>query len=348
MRVGTFDILRARGDRDLIRRLATYIATDVFEGWESLPTRTSERTAEALTRDPPTGIASHVTEGTGIEEENRFTRLYRQIVRRNARTVAAWQAYGFMNGVLNTDNTSVFGLSVDFGPFAFMDDFDPNYSPNHDDHALRYSYRNQPTMIYWNLVRLGESLGELMGAGAKVDADDFVQKGVAEEGEEADELVKRAEAIIGRTGAEYKAVFLGEYQRLMARRLGLLTQTEGDFENLFSELLDTLEALELDFNQFFRKLSAVRLAAVETEAGRREAAGIFFHHEGVTGIGNTEEQARDRLAKWLDRWRLRIIDDWGAGEAKDAERQRDMKAMNPKVSASSTLRTPTIDLRTLP
>jgi len=85
-----------------------------------------------------TGISKDATEGEDLEEENRYTRLYRAIVRANARTVAHWQAYGFMNGVLNTDNTSILGLSIDFGPFAFLDTFDPQYTPNHDDHMLRY------------------------------------------------------------------------------------------------------------------------------------------------------------------------------------------------------------------
>ncbi|RAL66372.1 hypothetical protein DID88_006041 [Monilinia fructigena] len=160
LRIGTFDILRARGERDLLRQLCTYIAENVFQGWESLPARNTadDGRVDKIER----GVSKDTIEGPDGLEENRFTRLYREIVRRNAKTVAAWQAYAFTNGVLNTDNTSIFGLSIDFGPFAFLDNFDPNYTPNHDDHMLRYSYRNQPTVIWWNLVRLGESLGELI------------------------------------------------------------------------------------------------------------------------------------------------------------------------------------------
>jgi serine/tyrosine/threonine adenylyltransferase len=289
LRIGSFDILRARGDRDLIRKLSTYIAENVFEGWTSLPSRVTDYQSEV----PQTGIESETIEGPAGAEENRFTRLYREIVRRNAKTVAAWQAYAFTNGVLNTDNTSIIGLSIDFGPFAFLDNFDPNYTPNHDDHMLRYSYRNQPTIIWWNLVRLGESLGELLGAGAGVDAIEFMEKGVRQE--DADELISRAEGIITRAGEEYKAVFLEEYKRLMTARLGLKTHKESDFESLFSELLDSMESLELDFNQFFRKLSNLKVSDLDNEAGRKEAAGVFFNYEGVTGIGNTEESARKRL-----------------------------------------------------
>ncbi|KAI9768877.1 MAG: hypothetical protein M1835_006808, partial [Candelina submexicana] len=278
LRIGTFDILRARGDRNLIRQLSTYIAENVFPGWESLPSKLPSGNPNETALNPERGVPAKAVQGEEGEEENRFARLYREIVRRNAKTVAAWQAYAFTNGVLNTDNTSLFGLSIDFGPFAFLDDFDPNYTPNHDDHMRRYSYSNQPTIIWWNLLRLGESLGELLGAGAKVDDTEFVSKGVSEDF--APELIKRAEGIIGRVGEEYKAVFLDEYKRLMTARLGLKSQKEEDFENLFSEVLDTMEALELDFHQFFRKLSSIKLRDIETDEHRKFVAGRFFHHEG--------------------------------------------------------------------
>jgi uncharacterized protein YdiU (UPF0061 family) len=232
-----------------------------------------------------------------------------------------------MNGVLNTDNTSIYGLSLDYGPFAFMDNFDPQYTPNHDDHMLRYSYKNQPSIIWWNLVRLGESLGELLGAGNKVDDEKFIKDGVSEDMEA--ELIKRAETVIERTGEEFKTVFLNEYKRLMCRRLGLKTEQESDFQKLFSEMLDTLEALELDFNHFFRRLSNLSLSELDTEEKRVAAASVFFHAEGFGGIGYTDQTARARIAKWLESWRARVIEDWGNDG--DNERQTAMKAVNPNV-----------------
>ena len=328
LRIGTFDILRARGDRALIRELATYIAENVFSGWEFLPSSVSDpESASAI--DNLSNIPKCEVQGREGLQENRFSRLYRHVVRQNALTVAKWQAYAFTNGVLNTDNTSIMGLSLDFGPFAFLDNFDPNYTPNHDDHMLRYSYKNQPSIIWWNLVRLGESLGELIGAGARVDDIDFVEKGVSQDWAPA--LIRRAEGIIEKTGKEYKAIFLAEYKTLMAARLGLRSQQDSDFESLYSELLDTMEALELDFNHFFRKLSSVKVFELETEGQRKEVAQRFFHHEGVTGLGNTEESAKTRLGKWLFRWRERILQDWGAESDKDAERETGMKKVNPKV-----------------
>lgn len=96
MRIGTFDLFRNRGDRKTLRVLADYVIEEVLR----LEVGGGER---------------------GVEGGNRYERMYREIVKRNAKTVAKWQAYAFMNGVLNTDNTSILGLSLDFGPFAFMD-----------------------------------------------------------------------------------------------------------------------------------------------------------------------------------------------------------------------------------
>lgn len=100
LRLGNFDILRARGDRALIRKLATYVADHVFGGWESLPGRLDDPDTPGASPPPARGLAAGDVQGPDDAAENRFTRLYREVVRRNAATVAAWQAYGFMNGVL--------------------------------------------------------------------------------------------------------------------------------------------------------------------------------------------------------------------------------------------------------
>lgn len=341
IRLGNFDILRARGDRALIRKLATYVAEEVLGGWDRLPGRLSDPenpTGAPDLEQPPRGVAGEKDVlGPSDTAENRFARLYREVVRRNAVTVAKWQAYGFMNGVLNTDNTSIQGLSIDFGPFAFMDNFDPSYTPNHDDHLLRYSYRNQPTIIWWNLVRFGEAVGELIGAGDIVDSEKFIVDGVSE-GPETDELISRAEKLISQAGEEYKAVFLAEYKRLMTARIGLRRFQESDFQDLFSGLLDTMEALELDFNHFFRRLSSVQVKNLTTDESRKKEAVVFFHKEGISATGVSEEEGRQRVADWLDKWRVRIVEDWGSaaadGErtveaAKDEERIAAMKRVNP-------------------
>ncbi|KAL9104459.1 MAG: hypothetical protein Q9163_000611 [Psora crenata] len=330
LRIGTYDIMRARGDRELIRQLSDYVAEHVYSGWESLPSALQpEQALSKVALNITDSVPKEVIQGPEGAEENRYTRLYRAIVRRNALTVAAWQAYAFTNGVLNTDNTSLLGLSLDFGPFAFLDNFDPNYTPNHDDYMSRYSYKNQPSVIWWNLIRLGESMGELIGSGPKVDDETFVNEAVTEEF--APKLIKRAETLIQNVGEEYKAVFLSEYTRLMRLRLGLKSEQKSDFEELFSELLDTLQALELDFNHFFRRLSSVRVEELETEGQRQDKAGLFYHKEGIPSTsGVSEETGRDRMAAWLLRWAERVKQDWGTSPAAGEERQKQMKKVNPK------------------
>ncbi|KAH8723562.1 hypothetical protein GQ44DRAFT_620142 [Phaeosphaeriaceae sp. PMI808] len=325
IRFGTFDLQRMRGDRKTLRTLADYTAEHVYGGWDKLPSKLPKGEATDTHSQVNTGVAKDAVEGEAGEEENRYTRLYRAILRANALTVAKWQAYGFMNGVLNTDNTSILGLSIDFGPFAFLDTFDPTYTPNHDDHMLRYSYRNQPTIIWWNLVRLGEALGELMGAAATVDTQTFIEKGIHEN--EADDLVQRAEAIIDRAASEYKAVFLAEYKRLMTLRLGLTTQKPTDFDDLMSEFLDCLQAHELDFHHAFRRLAGVGVAELQTESARRDVAGRFFR---AGGAPRQESAGRERIAKWLEKWVGRVREDWGEGPDGDGERRVAMDGVNPK------------------
>ncbi|KJZ80370.1 hypothetical protein HIM_00220 [Hirsutella minnesotensis 3608] len=331
LRLGNFDILRARGDRKLIRKLATFIAEDVFGGWETLPARLDDPDKPDDASPPARSVAADSVQGPDESAENRFTRLYREVVRRNAKTVAAWQAYGFMNGVLNTDNTSIYGLSIDFGPFAFMDNFDPAYTPNHDDFLLRYSYKNQPTIIWWNLVRFGEALGELMGAAADVDDTTFITEGV-QEGQQKG-IIARAEKLIMQAGEEYQAVFLAEYKRLMTARLGLRQPKASDFDSLFTPALDAMEALELDFNHFFRRLSTIKLDEIASPDARREKTSIFFHQEGAPSTVK-EQDAKNLIASWLEKWRDRIQEDWATENQNgsvDAEKERIwfMKSVNP-------------------
>ena len=212
-----------------------------------------------------------------------------------------------------------------------MDNFDPSYTPNHDDHMLRYNYKNQPTIIWWNLVRLGEAFGEVMGMGPDVDDATFIAEGIKEE--QADKVVARAEKLITQAGEEYKATFLAEYKRLMTARLGLKHIRESDFEELFSDCLDTMEALELDFTHFFRRLSGLRVGELATAEARRERASVFFHREGPPKLVN-EEEARTMLEKWLAKWRVRVVEDWNDGnedvsEDKELERITAMKQVNP-------------------
>jgi uncharacterized protein YdiU (UPF0061 family) len=114
-------------------------------------------------------------------------------------------------------------------------------------------------------------------------------------------------------------------------RLGLKTFKESDFEELYSELLDTLEALELDFNHTFRRLSHISTSEIDSDEKRKAVAAKFFHAEGLTSnLAGNEDEARARLARWLEKYRLRVVEDWEEDEGNDEARSSAMKAVNPK------------------
>jgi uncharacterized protein YdiU (UPF0061 family) len=231
-----------------------------------------------------------------------------------------WQVHGFMNGVLNTDNTSILGLSLDFGPFAFMDAFDPDYTPNHDDHMLRYSFGHQPTIIWWNLVRLAEDIAELFVA-PNVDDEEFIKTGVKEP--DADDLAKRAEAIIKDVGNEYKTVFLTEYKSLMAQRMGFKTCKETDMDTMFSPCLDLMAKYELDFHHFFRRLAEipVRGIVLAGEEANAQLAASFVHESA-----KNSDEAKKAVLEFLHSYAARLAEQ----EVEDSERIPAQKKINPK------------------
>lgn len=99
-----------------------------------------------------------------VDEKDRYVLWLRDIAERTARLIALWQAQGFAHGVMNTDNMSILGLTIDFGPYAFLDDYQPGFICNHSDYQGRYAFDNQPAVAYWNLHRLGQALSGLMTA----------------------------------------------------------------------------------------------------------------------------------------------------------------------------------------
>jgi len=328
LRIGTFDLIKSRGDRSLLRTLADYVAEHVFEGWNTLPGQ-----FKGPNHEVQRNIDRETIQGEDSNQENRYMRLFREIVRRNAKTVAAWQAYAFTNGVLNTDNTSIYGLSLDFGPFAFLDNYDPDYTPNHDDHMNRYSYRNQPAIIWWNLTRLGEALSDLIGAGQNCDDPNFVASGVAEA--VAEDHIHRAENLINKTLTEYRSVYLEEYKRLMTLRLGLKTCRSDDHGIIHTELLNILETFELDYHHTFRKLSNVRMDDLKDDSAQRLFAPSLFHHEGLAASKvHSEKDAIDQITSWLGKWRARVMEDWTQDQ--DEQRMISMKSVNPKVCLTVT------------
>ena len=227
---------------------------------------------------------------------NPWLALLGEITGRTARLVAAWQAVGFCHGVMNTDNMSMLGLTIDYGPFGFLDRFDPNHICNHSDDLGRYSYAMQPKIAEWNCWCLGDALMPL----------------IAEAGGNVDD----AKAAL----AEFTPAFADEYSRRMRAKLGLATAQTGD-DALVRATLDLLHAQRIDFTQFFRRLGTVGLetddlrVASDTAAAPRPGSAcrdLFVD--------------RSLFDSWAGRWRARLR----AEGSHDAERAQRMKRINPK------------------
>lgn len=167
-------------------------------------------------------IARHFPEFAA--RDDRYAELLRQATLRTAGMIAHWQAFGFAHGVMNTDNMSILGETFDFGPFGFLDAFEPGFICNHSDNRGRYSFERQPSIGLWNLNALAHALSTL------IDVDAI-------------------RAILQQYETELIAVYTG----LMLNKLGLETALDGDTE-LLGELLQVLEANRSDYTIFFRRL----------------------------------------------------------------------------------------------
>lgn len=161
-----------------------------------------------------------------LNESDPALAFFNEVVRRSAELVASWQAYGFVHGVLNTDNMSILGESFDFGPYTFMDYFDPGFVSNGNDHEGRYAFGRQPEIVLWNLTALAESLTPLV----KVDQ-------------------------LERALMRYKKVYQQAFYQRMNARLGL--DTAGDNEPVVDGFFQLASACALDINRFLRALATV-------------------------------------------------------------------------------------------
>lgn len=159
------------------------------------------------------------------ERKDRYDHLLLEIAVRTASLIAGWQAVGFTHGVMNTDNMSVTGDTLDYGPFGFLDKFKFQYIPNHSDHFGRYSYTNQPQIGHWNLSKLVTCLSPVTSNGIKSEVLE-----------------------------EYKNTYMIEYLELMAKKLGFSGFRSSD-KKFIEDTLKLMENEGIDYTLFFRNLS---------------------------------------------------------------------------------------------
>jgi uncharacterized protein YdiU (UPF0061 family) len=175
------------------------------------------------------------------DEANPYQAFLAEVTRRTARLMAQWQSVGFMHGVMNTDNMSILGLTIDYGPFGFMEAFDAGHICNHTDQQGRYSYRMQPGIGEWNCFALGQALLPLIG--------------------DVDSTHAALEV--------YKAEYKTKLDELLHAKLGLKTYRKDD-QALFDAMFALMQGNHADFTLFFRRLGNLQLADPATDQPLRD------------------------------------------------------------------------------
>jgi uncharacterized protein YdiU (UPF0061 family) len=217
VRVGTFQYFAAREDKEALAILTAHV------------------------------IARHYPDASGAD--NLALALLDRVALAQANLVAAWLGVGFVHGVMNTDNTSISGETLDYGPCAFLDEVDPKKRFSSIDHGGRYAFGNQPRIARWNLARLAEALLPLL----------------AEDGEDA---VRIATDRVERFSSEFEVA----YARVLRKKLGLASEHEEDLA-LAGDLLERLASNEVDFTIFFRRFCA----CAADSAADADVAALFAH-----------------------------------------------------------------------
>jgi uncharacterized protein YdiU (UPF0061 family) len=252
LRVGTFQYFAARGDVEGLRMLADY------------------------------AIARHYPEAARAKEPYRA--LLEGVIARQARLIAQWMLLGFIHGVMNTDNTSISGETIDYGPCAFLEEYDPGKVYSSIDRGGRYAYGNQPRVALWNLARLAESLLPVLAQ---------------ESGSEEAGMVAANKAL-----AAFEPQFEAARGAGLRRKLGLVLELEGD-TLLAEDLLQCMAANGADFTLTFRRLCDAAVGP-EGDAGVRT---LFADPAAYDG--------------WAVRWRRRL-DEEPANEKARAAAMRGM------------------------
>ena len=181
------------------------------------------------------------------DDPNKYLILYSTVVEETAEMIAQWQSIGFAHGVMNTDNMSIMSVTIDYGPFGFLDAYNPNYIPNSSDDEGMYSYKNQPKIAFGNLKRLGDALIPLL-APDQISQLSFILTG-------------------------YDTHFKTAYLKLFGKKLGFQSFKFED-ENIVSLLLEMMANHKADFTMSFWELGNVSMEALEAKKLPRDFWGL--------------------------------------------------------------------------
>jgi len=252
VRVGTFEYFAARDEKNMLRRLADYV----------------------IERNYP----------EVRESENIYAALLQVVVDRQAALIAQWMQLGFIHGVMNTDNMSIAGETIDYGPCAFMDAYEHDRVLSSIDHDGRYAYSNQPSIGMWNLARLAESLLPLLA-------------------EQAEAAVEIAQTILNSYAESYRKNWLSGMQA----KCGLLSdsvKSDQDDKKLIEALFDIMAANKADFTLVFFHLSRLSVQPLEQD-------------ENIRMLFDKSAQFDD----WVVKWRERLGKDKQKDEQRQANMQ---------------------------
>ncbi|HEX7841746.1 MAG TPA: YdiU family protein [Kofleriaceae bacterium] len=267
LRFGSYEIHAARGDHDTLRRLVRF----------------------TLERFYPEYLGPEYLDGDRLDIAGWFA----QVAQRTAHLVAEWLRVGFVHGVMNTDNMSILGLTIDYGPYGWIEPFDPDWTPNITDASgRRYRFGNQPAVARWNLAQLAGALAPLV--------DDL------------DPLRRTVDRFAGEVASLHRHSSL--------RKLGLSGRrdTWTDDDDLLASLGALLVEIETDMTIFFRALAT----APVHDAGAAVAAlgDAYYAPDAITSVQHAA------IRGWIERYAARLAVE-GVG---DAERRRRMDAVNPR------------------
>ena len=270
VRIGSFEVFASRGQNDFLRTLADYT------------------------------IEMHFPELVGLDD--RHARMLETVSRRTASLMAQWQAVGFTHGVMNTDNFSITGLTIDYGPYAFMEAFEGNFIPNHSDPDGRYAYNQQPAIGQWNVSALAQALLPIVPREQAVAAFD-----------------------------SYVPAWEEAYARVMRSKLGLETAQPGD-DTLLEELLVLMHAARADWTITWRALGGITLAGSDSRAFASQFAdragcdGWLARYRGrLLAEGSDDNRRRDAMDGVNPRYVLRT---WMAHEAISAAQKGDFSGID--------------------
>ena len=259
-RFGHFQMLAARGEFELLRGFLEF----------------------TLRNDFP-----HIK---GTDDKARYLAWFVDVSERTAQMVVEWMRVGFVHGVMNTDNMSVLGLTIDYGPYGWLEDYDPDWTPNTTDAAgRRYRFGHQPSIALWNLLQLANAIYPLV------------------------EEVEPLEAVL----KEFEAMYVGRWRRMMADKLGLVSFDASTDTALLRELDEILQLVETDMTVFYRRLAILDANGDATIDGLMDA---YYQPQALT------DDIRGRTNRWLGDYLARLRLD----NVDPSRRRAQMNAVNPK------------------